>query len=45
MQEQAQQNMMNDLFNSTGTSDNSLESNPDDKQDTLNQENQSNNEE
>ena len=43
MQEQAQQNMMNDLFNSTGTSDNSLESNPDDKQDTLNQENQSNN--
>ena len=45
MQEQAQQNMMNDLFNSTSTSDNSLESNPDDKQDTSNQENQSNNEE
>ena len=44
MQEQAQQNMMNDLFNSTSTSDNSLESNPDDKQDMSNQENQSNNE-
>ena len=45
MQEQAQQNMINDLFSSPGTSDNSLESNPDDKQDTSNQENQSNNEE
>ena len=44
MQEQAQQNMMNDLFNSTGTSDNSLESNPN-EEDTSNQENQSNNEE
>ena len=37
MQEQAQQNMINDLFSSPGTSDNSLESNPGDKQDTLNQ--------
>lgn len=45
MQEQAQQNMMNDLFNSPGTSDNSLESNPTDKQDMSNQNNQFNNEE
>ena len=45
MQEQAQKNMMNDLFNSPGTSDNSLESNPTDKQDMSNKNNQSNNEE
>ena len=45
MKEQAQKNMMNDLFNSPGTSDNSLESNPTDKQDTSNQNNQSNNKE
>lgn len=37
--------MMNDLFNSPETKDNSLESNPTDKQDTLNQENKFNNEE